>query len=184
MKTIGEFAELRGVKTFDIKNQGVYPINSYEPVRINKYSSSGYVWKNGFLEDYKFDDTIQNQMYWSRDEAGEEILTKEEVQALEYEDYESLFLHDHRDYCIRKYRYTPNDLYPHPWFPDREIVAFECLTFAPLWEVGKIYEVDKERIIRSELDWETSLWVSQALDYPEFFKPIYEDRESTTKSNS
>lgn len=69
---------------------------------------------------------------------------------------------------------TLDNYYPWPWYPEKEIKAFEVIRDFPLFSLGDILEVDEEGLVRSTQDWEMAYWVDQCLDFPEWFKPIYE----------
>lgn len=86
--------------------------------------------------------------------------------------------------------------YPHPFFSDNKIMAFQCVRTCPSFTEGELYEVSypEDRLKRlkdrglpilfpesiSSLvivpgdDRMTNFDVNYMLQYPEFFKPVYE----------
>lgn len=68
---------------------------------------------------------------------------------------------------------TLDNYYPHPWYPEKEIVAFEVIRMLPFFTVGDVIEMDEYRVIRSEIDLECFYDIYDCLKYPEFFKPVY-----------
>lgn len=87
-------------------------------------------------------------------------------------DYETQYFYDRME-SIKWWGKTLDNYYPWPWYPEKEIIAFEVMRDFPLFSCGDILKVDEEGLVRSVQDWEMAYWVSQCLEYPEFFKPIY-----------
>lgn len=165
--------------------KGVYLINSDEPISLNR--CNGYVLNElGLVEEYKFVDNEQSS-YWARDKAGEmKVSDAEYLEQFRKGNHvwcDSLHIVDNPAKTIYTYRAKPEDYYPHTWYPDRKIIEFECIRIAPMWMYGKRYEVftdsDGSELIEGD-DNETRLWIDEVLNYPEFFKPIYEENNSNT----
>ncbi len=156
-----------GGKTF-------YEVNSDVPLQLNSYGGNeGFIlnelgqvqlWEffdapfQYFLKDveitYEEWEKLENEIYWNSE--------KEEELGLDVK-------HDN----IRKWwGLTLDNYYPHPCYPEKEIIAFEVINAFPYFDEGKIYEVE-DAIIRSEEDYELSYFTWQCLEYPEFFKPIF-----------
>lgn len=73
---------------------------------------------------------------------------------------------------------TLDNYYPHPWYPEKNIVAIEIVRDIPFASTGMNYEIFDEDIAK---DWRgmircgyTDYSVEDCLQYPEFFKPVYE----------
>lgn len=167
---------------------GKYLVNSDENINLNSSGDGEYILdENGFVEEFKFDTTVKPS-FWYKDEAGTELVSDEyldsELVKHNFNVFDGLYLKDNPAYTIRTYRAKPEEYYPHPWYPDKQIIEFECIRMAPYWTYGKKYEVESwftgDAFIQAD-DNETRLWVWEALEYPEFFKPIYEQGETTVQ---
>jgi hypothetical protein len=159
-------------------------LNSVSPSHYEKWdrSADGFIMKGEYVQEYTHNENIQANN-WSVDSEGIILLTEDQVEAqlkimgtdkwLDWVD--SLYRIKNEDYTIRTYNNKLEDYYPHPWYPDKEIESFECIRMSVYWTVGTRYDVFVENdgyLIEGD-DHETRLWLSEALDFPEFFKPIY-----------
>jgi hypothetical protein len=138
--------------------------------------------KGEFVEEYTPNDDVP-PLVWSYDKEGTQIISDAEMEQrllfLGLENYDNwksgLACIMNPEYTNRTYNNKLEDYYPHPWYPDKEIESFECIRMSVYWTKGIRYEVFVENdgyLIEGD-DHETRVWLSEALDFPEFFKPIY-----------
>ena len=153
-----------------------YEINSDKPLSLNSVGG-----KDGFIlnelgqvqcyeileADYKFfiseKEITEDEYYKYVEEAGYDS-EKEEELGLKIENNN-----------IREWwGLTLDNYYPWPYYPDKEIIAFEIVSNLPYFYEGVIYNVEEE-VIRSTENYELAYVVWECLEHPEFFRPIYKN---------
>ncbi len=150
-----------------------YRINSDKPISLNSTFEGFILNKEGFAEEYEILENEESLLYFS---------DKELTNQISWEEFYNLFGDNDEIYSNQvisnpnRTKYTRelslSEYYPHPWFPEKEIISFKCIRIVPFWELNKEYELDEEGLITSE-DEETKMWEYECLQYPEFFEPIY-----------
>ena len=69
----------------------------------------------------------------------------------------------------KTYRLPLSAYYPHPWYPNKEIVSFEIVRLLPGHDIGDYIEIFANCLISNSL----TLTVQECLQMPEFFMPVY-----------
>jgi hypothetical protein len=154
-----------------------YAINSDEALNINSQWNKEFITnEEGFVEEYKIGEDQHPYLYFLDIDHTKPVSYEEWIKTMAKEGYPEdrydLYTTDNPFRVERKYRYKTTDLYPWPWYPDREIKSFTVVRIAPFWTLGEEYEVEETGLITSEDD-QTKLWLDEALSFPEFFKPNY-----------
>lgn len=67
---------------------------------------------------------------------------------------------------------TLDNYYPHPWYPDKKIVAFELINDIPFFRKGKVVKVKNNHIT---FNLGVNYSVDDCLHLVEFFKPLYDE---------
>lgn len=139
-----------------------HEINSDIPLYLNSYSApKGFILnENEEVEVYCMQEKILVKRHYYSDEEWETEVN-----------FETEHFWDEMGYKTW-WGKTLDNYYPHPWYPEKEIIAFEVIRNLPYFTVGKTYEVVDDAIQSNE-DFELNYWVWQCLEYPEFFKPLY-----------
>ena len=169
MITIKQLQDRYPDSSFGHGGKGYYEINSTTPVFINSYGYKKEI-VNDKGEVQCFDLLDREDYTYTLN--GKEISEDKYYLLLEDEDG----IPDGLEQIYSKFWWgkTIDQYYSWPYFPDKEVKAFECVRKIPYFNVGEVYEVEYDGLIRSDEDSELAYWVYQCLEHPEFFKPIYE----------
>lgn len=128
-----------------------YEINSNDPLSINSKWGVEFITNNkGGVELYSLDEKIPGiNTYFTDDTYEKETKLKTEffIENLSPKTW---------------WGKTIDNYYPWPWFPDKEITHVEIVRIIPEYTLGSQIEVKNNAML---------LW--KALEYPEFFKPLY-----------
>jgi hypothetical protein len=164
LKQLSERYKDVGLGHIGFGGHSYYEINSDIPLSLNSYGG-----KNGFILNRK----KQVQIY---DLDNREIVKRHYYLTEDWND------EDEVDYKTKYYwdetepttwwGKTLDNYYPHPWFTEKEIIAFELVNDIPGHRKGKTFEVIEYQI-------KTALTVNYSVDdclfLPEFFKPLYNE---------
>lgn len=181
LKELSERYKDVGLGYIRFGGKSFYEINSETPLQLNSYGGTkGFILNdNNEVELFEF----INQDYICRLKGIE--ITKEEFSSLvEYfndDELEDEYLSFESTNGSRKWwGKTLDNYYPHPWFPSKEIVAFELVNNLPFNRKGVIEKVigatndEGGWIELNTVDGSYDFTVSDCLNSPEFFKPIYQ----------
>jgi hypothetical protein len=168
LKQLSERYKDVGLGHISFGGKSYYEIDSDTPLRLNSYSG-----KDGFvlneLGEVELCDLNDNRFVKRRYFLDENW---------DYEvDYETEHFWDETKPNMR-WGKTLDNYYPHPWFPDKEIVAFEVINNLPFNRKGTIEKVvgGLDGWIELESpDGAYDFTVVDCLQCPEFFKPIYNE---------
>ena len=156
--------------SFGHGGSGYYEINSTIPVFINSYGYKKEI-VNDKGEVQCFDLLDREDYTYTLN--GEEISEETYYSMLENEDE----IHDGLEQVYSNFWWgkTIDQYYLWPYFPDKEIKAFECVRKIPYFNVGDVYELDEDNEIHDNRVGSFVYYsLSECLEHPEFFKPIYE----------
>lgn len=139
-----------------------YEINSDKPLSLNCYGGTiGFVLND--KEQVELYDLSDKRLVKRHYFLTEELNDKDEV------DYETEYYWD----CTEPNTWwgkTLDNYYPHQYWPDKKIQAFEIINDIPFFRKGKVFKVEDGGIsITSTVGYS----INNCLSYPEFFKPIY-----------
>lgn len=147
-----------------------YAINSDEPLLINsQYGVEFITNKEGLVEEYSIIEDVPNTLYYRDEEQTQEVSFDEFYNRFfksphteeEYSEYYHKYTRNNPDRVKFRYRYKTEELYPHPWYPGRDISHFKVIRIMPGLLPG-------DEIVQESYEKE-----QYYLQYPEFFKPIY-----------
>lgn len=148
--------------------KGYYEINSDERLSFNSYGGTqGFVLNDKEeVEIYNLDDTyVVKRTYYLDENWTQEVF------------YATENFYDETD-CRKWWGKTLDNYYPHPWYPEKKILAFETVGNLPFNRKGTIEKVvgegENSWIELESADGSYDFTVSDCLECPEFFKPIYE----------
>lgn len=147
-----------------------YKIESDEPLQLNSYGGSdGFVLNDNDQVMIINNDDKQYKYFYD----GNEI-SKEEFMSDKYSiDDDKLTADIIYDKC---YDETLDKYYPHPWYPNKNILEFEVVNIIPFAKKGDRFKVSDNVIdIRNENSISFSISVEDCLNTPEFFKPLYDE---------
>lgn len=128
-----------------------YKINNAEPYRLNTTSDGFVLRADGRVQCYSWENHPHDALLMDLEERGESIVWWDE---------------------------KLESFYPHPWFPDKKILYFECVRSCPGFDNQRVYPVSYESneiefdVVSSDLKF--LVFIKDILKYPEFFKPVYE----------
>lgn len=146
-----------------------YGINSDKPLNLNSYGGEeGF--KLNELGQVELWETKENHIY-TYFYKGQEV-SEEDYWRLEDDGVSDDDLTLKSEGCKKYWGLTLDNYFPHPWYPEKEIISFEIINNLPYFDEGGIYEVEGN-LIRSDEDFELAYFTWQCLEHPEFFKPIY-----------
>jgi len=149
-----------------------YEINSDKEISLNSYGGSA-----GFV----LNDAEQVQTYYFTDAPylyykGKEEITSDEYYALladiddDLEKEVALDLSFESVSTILEWGLTLDNYYPYPWYPEREITAFELMMDIPFHRKGIILNVSETGML---IDAVYNFSLALCLELAEYFKPIY-----------
>ena len=146
-----------------------YEINSDVPLSLNSFGG-----KEGFV----LNDKGEVQLY----DTSDKVLVKrhyyltEELNDEDEVNYETEHFWDEDESRIW-WGKTLDKYYPHPWYPKKEIIAFELIGNLPFNRKGVIEKVvgegENSWIELTSPEGAYDFTVSDCLQCPEFFKPLY-----------
>ncbi len=146
-----------------------YEINSDIPLSLNSFGGKdGFVLNDkGEVELYKLSETEDYKYYFN----------DREVSCFEYWELEDSGMYDDVSFEIKDnnknwWGKTLDHYYPHPWYPQKKIVAFELVNDIPGFRKGKIFNLYMGYI---EPNVGVSYSVDDCLQLVEFFKPLYDE---------
>jgi hypothetical protein len=162
LKELSERYKDVGLGYIRFGGKSYFEINSDIPLSLNSFGGTqGFVLNNkGEVELYDVSDKVLVKRHYYLTEDWNE---QDEV------DYETEHYWD-KTTSNKWWGKTLDNYYPHRWYPDRKIVAFELVNDIPGFRKGKIFEL-LDFQIRPTLTVFYS--VDDCLLLPEFFKPIY-----------
>ena len=161
-----------------------YEVNSDIPLKLNSYGG-----KEGFILNSKgeaqiFEIVSAPFLYFNWEK---EITSDEYYDSLDEINNDSkkegeLGLRLEHDSIKRWWGKTLDQYYPHPWYPEKEIIAFELIADLPYNRKGVFIEVvcagdchhgELGWIELTSKDGSYDFTVTECLDLPEYFKPLY-----------
>lgn len=145
-----------------------YEINSDKPLSLNSYGGTiGFVLnEQGQVELYDLDQKVLVKRHYYADEDW-----NDEVE------HETEYFWDEEE-ALKWWGKTIDNYFPHPWFPDRKIEAFELVNDIPGFRKGKVFEVVENQIRPA---FSVFYSVDDCLHLPEFFKPLYATEKTKNK---
>lgn len=167
-----------GLQEIRFRYRHFYEINSDIPLNLSSHGgSAGFILNDKDCvqifdiietdEDYLFfkdGEQIHRDVFWALVDAGHRDDIHLERNNIEYYDGKTL-----------------ENYYPHPYFPEKQIIAFEIINNLPFCRIGRIEKVVgfdgdglSEWIEIASLDGAYDFTVEDCLNQPEFFKPLYE----------
>lgn len=171
LKELSERYKDVGLGYIHFGGHSYYEINSDIPLSLNSFGgTTGFILNDkGEVELWEFVDA--SCTYYKN---GEEISEDEWHNTEESEDVQ---LDIRSDNTRKWWGKTLDNYFPHEWYPDRKIVAFELIGNLPFNRKGVIEKVVGEgenswiELISPEGAYDFT--VSDCLQCPEFFKPLY-----------
>src|SRR6187402_2726164 len=149
-----------------------YEINSDKPLNLNSDFNGFILNELGQVECYEFFDATYKYFMKGLEISEEDWTRIEDEIKWCSEKEEELQLEIVHDNC-RKWRgLTLDNYYPHPYYPEKEVKAFEVIRETPYLEMGEIYEVFCDDLYTPDYDG-IKYSVDDCLQYPEFFRPVY-----------
>lgn len=150
-----------------------YKINSDEPLELNsRGGSDGYILNSdGEVEIFKISDDRSYDIYYK----GKKI-TSEEYDNMELDEViDDIKIVDNS--TIKYFDETLDKYYPHPWYPEKEIVSFQVVNISPFLKKDQILNIENGTINIQNDSNEISytITVEDCLKSPEFFKPLYNE---------
>jgi hypothetical protein len=156
-----------------------YAINSEEPLSLNSSYGVEFITKDGLVEEFTINEDVPSILYYLDEahtqQADWDTWYDKFGQNDDNNERYTKYTVDNPERVSHKYRYTLEQLYPHPWFPEKEIEAFEVIHIMPYAVVGQTYPIHGEnsRLGKYALIGLNTYYLDELLNYPEFFKPIY-----------
>lgn len=146
-----------------------YEINSDKPLNLNSYGGKeGFILNElGQVELWEHKEHYSYTYYYK----GQEV-TEEEFHRLDVEGASDDDLTLQSEPSKKWWGLTLDNYYPWPYFTDKKILKFEVVRNIPFFNEGEVYNVFCGEIIDNEGYIRYS--EEQCLEFPEFFKPIYE----------
>lgn len=146
-----------------------YEVNSDIPLSLNSFGgTTGFILNDkGEVELWEFVDAPYT--YYKN---GEEISEDEWHNTEESEDVQ---LDIRSDNTRKWWGKTLDNYFPHEWYPDRKIVAFELVNNIPGFRKGEVFEVNVDECYADVGDSGVYYKLHDCLSYPEFFMPIYDE---------
>ncbi len=176
LKELSERYKDVGLGRISFGGWSYYEINSDIPLSLNSFCGKrGFVLnEKGEVELFQLA-TPEEYKYYFNDK---EIPYDEYWELLDSEMYDDT----HFNVIIEPKKWwgkTLDNYYPHPWYPERKIIAFELVNDIPFNRKGTVEEVVGE----GENSWielpspegAYDFTVSDCLNCPEFFKPVYDE---------
>lgn len=165
----------KGLGEIRFGSHNYYEIDSDKPLSLNSYGGSkGFVLsKKNEVELFEIIEAPYQFFL------GEKEITDEEYYRLcdsvnnNIDEEEKLGLRLEHNNVRKWWGKTLENYYPHPYYPEKEVVGFEVISILPYFPKG-FYEVEFD-FIKSGVDDTLAYYTSQCLEYPEFFKPIYNE---------
>lgn len=169
LKKLGERYKDVGLGVCRFGGRNFYEVNSDTPLSLNSYGGT-----MGFVLNDKEEVELFN--------LSEKVLVKRHYYLTEdwndedEVEYETEYYWDETE-PKKWWGKTLDNYYPHPWYPERKIVAFQLINNVPLHNEGTVFKVKQEiypYIIVTTISGEIYYQLEDCLNCPEFFKPIYE----------
>lgn len=167
LKEISEKYKDVGLGYINWGGKKYYEINSNTPLSLNSYGGvKGFILNDeGEVELYDISEKVLIKRHYYSDEEWENEV-----------DYETEHFYDETS-SKKWWGKTLDNYYPHPYYPEKEIVAFEIMQNLPFNNIGIIEQVvgegENSWIELESPDGAYDFTVSDCLQAPEFFKPIY-----------
>jgi hypothetical protein len=171
LKELSERYKDVGLGYIKFGGKSFYEINSDTPLQLNSYGgTSGFILNhNNEVQLFEFvEDGCKHYL------KGVQITEVEFYELVEYfndDDLEDEFLRMEHGGTRKWWGKTLDNYYPHPWYPGKEIIAFEIVNNLPFSRKGKIIELSGDGGI--SLNETVGYSILNCLSNPEFFKPIY-----------
>jgi len=162
LKELSERYKDVGLGYIRFGGKSYYEINSDIPLSLNSFGGKeGFVLNDkGEVELFDISDKkLLKRHYYSDENWNNEV------------DYETEEYWDEMT-SSKWWGKTLDNYYPHPWFPDRKIVAFKLINDIPFFRKGKIFNMYCGDI---ECNYGVKYSEDDCLQLPEFFKPIYDE---------
>ncbi len=157
-----------GLGYISFGGKSYYEIDSDIPLSLNSFGGKdGFVLNDeGQVELYDLTDKVLIKRHYYSDENWDNEV-----------DYETKKYWDETE-ANKLWGKTLDNYYPHPWYADKKIIAFEIINNLPFNRKGVTVAVNRDK----EASWiELETFLSSyhlntvdCLLTPEFFKPIYE----------
>ena len=169
LKELSERYKDVGLGYISFGGKSFYEINSDIPLSLNSFGG-----KEGFV----LNDKGEVELF----DTSDKVLVKRHYYLNEdwhhYEEVEYKTEHFWDEEEPNKWwGKTLDNYYPHPWYPEKEIIAFELIGNLPFNRKGVIEQVvgegENSWIELSSPDGAYDFTVSDCLQCPEFFKPSY-----------
>jgi len=169
LKELSERYKDVGLGYIHFGGKSYYEVNSDVPLSLNSFGGKG-----GFVLSVKG----EVQLF----DASDRVLVKrhyyltEEWNDEDEVDYETEHFWDETT-SNRWWGKTLDDYFPHPWYPEKEIISFELIGNLPFNRKGVIEQVvgegENSWIELTSPDGAYDFTVSDCLQCPEFFRPLY-----------
>lgn len=154
-----------------------YKKNSDESLNINSNYEGFITNENGEVELFKYNEDYEIPLEpYFRDQEFTIPVTQEEIYC-ENLDYDYTYFRDfkteEKNSVFKWYDDTIDKYYLHPYYPKKEIKAFEVIRILPGCFVGNVYNIRTINDIPYIFANDLNFTVKYCLQYPEFFKPLY-----------
>ncbi len=160
LKELSEKYKDVGLGYIRFGGKSYYEVNSDKPLSLNAHDGKiGFVLnENQEVELFDLSERVLIKRHYYKD-----LHWEDEV------DYETEYWWDEKE-CEKWWGKTLDNYYPHPWYPDKKIIAFELINDIPFFRKGKIFNLFCGEI---ECNYGVKYSEDDCLKLPEFFKPIY-----------
>lgn len=173
MKNLKELQEkyskyFNGLGKVSWGRKSYYEINSDKPLNLNSYGGNkGFVLNElGQVELWEHKEHYNYTYFYKGQEISEEEFNRLDGGGASSDDLELK-----TDFSKKWWGLTLDQYYPHPYYPEKKIKAFRVINNIPFLEEGEVYELFCGEIkVRYDIVYSED----DCLNYPEFFKPIYE----------
>jgi hypothetical protein len=150
-----------------------YEINSEKPITINSEGGKAGFVRNelGEVQLYEFFEAPYQYYKEDVEITAAEYHNFVETCGYDFEAEERLGLRIEHDNVRHWWGLTLEHYFPYPWYPEKEIIAFELMLDMPLYRSGVVFNVcESGNVIASgPYNFTTDL----CLENPEYFKPLY-----------
>ena len=170
LKELSERYKDVGLGYIHFGGHSYYEINSDVPLSLNSFGGKdGFVLNDkGEVELFELNYSDDYRYFFNGAEVSQDKYWELEDSEM-YDDISFEIVSENKKWWGK----TLDNYYPHPWFPDRKIIAFELVNDIPFFRKGKVFNLFCGDI---ECDYGVKYSEDDCLQLPEFFKPVYDEQ--------